>query len=260
MNNKYPQITFIFDRRKTATPTTQSYVEMRITHQYKQKYISTGIKLYSTQWKNGKIVNCPDIIKVSQILDKMLSNVRQVILDMMEEGHIDIKSIPKRLDGMTTEKITFKSFCKQRAIIRKFGKQEDTQERYDRFLKMFFKWGGIKDFDDITDKNIIAYDKYLTSKGMKRYSIWNNYHRFLNSFIIDAIDEGYIRRNPYKWINIDKNKTSGGLGKYLSPEEYNTLKGAKMPTESLERVKDVFIFQTYTCLAYADLHAFYFYD
>ena len=65
MINKYPQVSFIYDRKKTASPTTKSPVEMRITYDYKQKYISTGIKLYPNQWKNGKIVNCPDIMQIS---------------------------------------------------------------------------------------------------------------------------------------------------------------------------------------------------
>ena len=55
---------------------------------------------------------------------------------------------------------------------------------------------------------------------MKPYSKWNNYHRFLNSFILDAIDEGYIKRNPYKWVRIEKEKSKGGIGKYLSPQEF----------------------------------------
>jgi len=55
MNNKLPQITFIYDRRKTASPTRKASVEMRITYNYKQKWPSTGIMLYPHQWKNGKI-------------------------------------------------------------------------------------------------------------------------------------------------------------------------------------------------------------
>jgi hypothetical protein len=39
---------------------------------------------------------------------------------------------------------------------------------------------------------------------MKAYSRWNNYHRFLNSFIMDAMDAGLLERNPYRWVNIDK--------------------------------------------------------
>lgn len=256
MNNKYPQVSFVFDRRKIATPSVKSSVEIRICYSYKQRFISTGIKLYSTQWKNGKIVNCPDIIQISQTLDKQLSDIRQIILDMIKEGNIDISLIPERLLRLSADNINFIDFCKQRTEIRKYGKASDSQGRYNRFMKFFIQWGCIKSFDDIKDSNIIAFDKYLISKGMKPYSKWNNYHRFLNSFILDAIDEGYITRNPYKWINIEKEKNIKSIGKHLTPLEFKRLKNTPMPTESLTRVKDVFIFQTYTCLSYTDLSKF----
>ena len=256
MNNKLPQITFVFNRRKIATQSIKSSVEMRITYNYKQKFISTGIKLNITQWKNGKIVNTANAIQISQILDKMLSDVRNILLDMMREGYIDINEIPNRL-GKKEEKCTnFIKFCESRCTIRKYGKKKDTQERYDRFMKLFKIWGGIIEFEDITERTIIAYDEYLLNTGMKPYSKWNNYHRFLNSFIMDAIDAGYLKKNPYRWINIEKCKDSIGLNRYLTPDEFRKLKCAKMPTESLSRVRDLFVFQTYTCLAYTDLASF----
>ena len=256
MNNKSPQINFVFDRRKIATPTIKSSVEMRITYNYKQKFLATGIKLYSTQWKNGKIVNCPDILQISQTLDKMLSDVRQVIFDMMKEGNIDITAISDKLAQKEKGNLTFIQFCEQRAAIRKYGKKKDTQERYDRFLKKFKQWGKIIKFEDIDENTIIAYDKHLIKQGMKPYSKWNNYLRFLNSFVLDALEEGYIHRNPYKWVNIDKEKNSSGIDKCLTPTEFRKIKTAKMPTESLSKVRDIFVFQTYTCLRYSDLALF----
>jgi len=256
MNNKYPQISFVFDRRKTASLTAKSSVDMRICYNYKQKFISTGIRLYSNQWKNGKILNCPDIIQISQILDKMLSDVRQIILKMSYEGNIDISVIPYKLKLMNTPNIDFIGFCNQRAVIRKYGKKKDSQERYDRFIRLFTEWGKIRNFEDITENNIISYDKYLSDKGMKAYSKWNNYHRFLNGFILDAIKEGLMSRNPYAWISINKEKSRTGIDKYLTLEEFKMLKAAAMPTECLERVRDLFVFQTYTCLRYSDLACF----
>ena len=256
MNNKSPQITFVFNRRKKASPTVKASVEMRITYQYKQKYLATGIMLYSTQWKHGKIVNCPDILQISQILNKLLTDVRNIIYEMMNEGDIDIMSIPDRLHKIHKINISFLEFCQQRVSVKKYGKEKDTQERYDRFLRLFKEWGRIKEFKDISDKNIIAYDQYLNTQNMKPYSKWNNYHRFLNSFIIDAIEENYIERNPYKWVNIIKNKDSPGIDRCLTPEEFRKLKNIRMPTESLSRVRDVFVFQTYTCLRYSDLVLF----
>ncbi len=252
----FPKIAFIYDRHKTASASKQASLEIRITYNKSQKYISTGIKLYPNQWQNGTITNIPDAPQLTQILDKMVIEVRQILLEMADEGDIDIFSVPKRIQRKKQGKVTLYAFMRQRAEIRKYGKSKDSCERYERFLRLFKAWGGIRSFSDITEANIIKYDKYLSATGMKPYSKWNNYHRFLNSFIIDAIDAGYIKKNPYKWVNIDKDKTSHGLQRCLSPEEFHRIKRIEMPVKSLEKVRDLFVFQTYTCLSYADLRDF----
>ena len=251
MINKYPQVSFIYDRRKKATPSKKASVELRITYEGKQKYLSTGILLYPNQWKKGVITNCPDAIQISKTLDKLLSNVREVILDMVGEGSIDIMAIPERMEKKE-KAITFEEFLHRRADVRKYGLDKDSQKRYDRFIKFFLEWGGIRSFEDITDANIIAYDRYLHAQKLKNSSIWNNYHRFLNSFILDAMDEGLISKNPYKWIQIERRRYDS-LDKCLTPEEFRRIKTCMLPTESLSRVRDVFVFQTYTCLSYSDL-------
>lgn len=256
MNNKLPQVTFVYNRHRNATPAKKASVEIRITHNYKQKYISTGVMLYPHQWRNDKIDNCPDIMQISKMLEKKLHDVRQAICDMISEGHMDISSIPERIGRLGTSHLTFLDFCKQRAEIRKYGKRADTQERYNRFIRLFTDWGGISEFRDINESSIIAYDHYLCSKGMKAYSKWNNYHRFLNSFIMDAIDEGHLKRNPYRWVSIERDKHSRGIERSLTPGEFRKLRTATMPTDSITKVRDVFVFQAYTCLSYSDLRDF----
>ena len=73
MYNKFPQITFIYDRHSIATSSKRSAVEMRITFNRKQKYISTGIRLLPNQWKKGSIVNCPDAIQLPYLDRQVLS-------------------------------------------------------------------------------------------------------------------------------------------------------------------------------------------
>lgn len=251
--SQIPKLKYIYDRYKKASIKKKASVELRITYDRKQKYISTGISLYPKEWK-GTVVNNPEAQLLNQQLDNFLIDVRQVIIDMGDD--IDIFRIPQELNKKKERSISFLQFCKQRAEIRKYGKSDDTKERYDRFIKYFSLWGKIQRFDDVTEANIILYDKYLAGKGMKLYSKWNNYHRFLNSFIMDAVDAGYMKRNPYKWVNIEKDKDSSSLAKCLSIEEFYDLKNTKMPSKCLERVRDLFVFQTYTCLSYRDLKYF----
>ena len=257
MKAKLPHIAIIYDRYNKASKEHKGVLEIRITHNRKQKYISTGIKLLPKEWreKTEEVVNTPDAAILNKLLNNKLSSIKEILYTMVQEGNIDINDIPRKLDNQMTA-INFIDFCIKRANVRKYKKAKDSQERYDRFIRLFLEYGKIKDFDDITEENIIAYDKYLASKKLQINSKWNNYHRFLNSFIIDAINEGLLHRNPYKWLNIETGKSSNGYKRCLTPEEFRRIKDTQMPTKSIERVKDLFIFQTYMCLSYSDLRDF----
>ena len=254
--NTTPLISLVFNRRHSATTTKEASVEIRISFKKQQKYMPTGIKLLPKHWHKGIVVNRYDAVQINQTLNQLVADVRKVIFLMLEEGHIDIFSIPDRLKQLHAGDISFLDFCDKRSEVRQFGKSRDSKTRYDRFMNKFRDWGGIQNWCDITEEKIIAFEEHLASKGMKPYSRWNNYHRFLNSFIFDAISEGFLRRNPYKWVKIDKEKSNGGIGKYLTPEEFLKIKNSNMPTDSLNRVRDIFVFQTYTGLSYGDLAAF----
>lgn len=254
MTVNQPQIAIIYDRRKTSTPKKKSSVEIRISYKYVQKYISTGVHILPRQWKNGRVVNTPEAQQLNCTIDTMLSNIRTILLDM--GNSIDLSLIPQRLKDKQRGELSFIDFCKERATIREFGKSKDNIGRYTRFLSRFISWGKIKYFTDVTEGAIISYDKYLKAQGLIDSSKWSNYHRFLNSFILDAISEGYLHKNPYKWVNINKGKEVKSLSKHLTEEELGTIIKSKMPTPCLEKVRDVFIFQTYTCLSYIDLKNF----
>lgn len=256
---KMPTLCFVYDRRRRATKSHPSTVEIRITYECKQKYLSTGVRVLPKEWKHSMVSNRVDAQQLNQTLQTLLANVTKIINEMMKEGYVNINEISSRLKSLEKDQQTFIEFCEERAEVRKYGRSKDSKERYDRFMRFFRSWGKIRYFRDITDKNILLMDEYLAhkdGKAMKNYSKWQNYHRFLNSFIIDAVAAGYVKRNPYRWINIEKDKEPGSLHKYLTLDELHAIQTVKLPTESLEQVRDVFVFQTYTCLAYKDLADF----
>ena len=250
-----PILTLVFDRKKQATNKKPASVELRITHYKTQKYLSTGIRLYAKEWQNGMVVRRDDAAELQETLEIFVKNARNAINEMAKEGYISLDEVKQRMEAMQKRGRTFMDFMQERTEIRKYGKSADTGERYDRFLRFMTRWGKIVTFADVNESNVLALDKLLISQKMKPYSRWNNYHRFLNSFILDAIGEGLMKRNPYKWLSIDKEKTSG-LRKYLTKDEIDRIRKAKMPTDSLERVRDLFVFQTYTMLSYVDLANF----
>lgn len=259
-----PILKLVYDRKKRASNIKEGSIELRITYNRIQKFVTTGVRVLPKQWRNGAIVNRLDAYELQQALDIFVSNARKIINEQMSDGTLDMQSIVATISGKdkkeSTEHVTQQrllvDYFKERAAIRKYGRTEDSQARYDRFIKWFDTWGGMVTFEDITELNILKMDEALVAKNLKPYSIWNNYHRFLNSFIIDAMNEGLLRKNPYKGIHINRNPTADALNKYLTVEEFKRIERLDPPTDYLRHARDLFVFQTYTGLSYIDLEAF----
>lgn len=254
----------MFDRCKRASRTKEGAIELRIGYMRKKKYATTGVRVFPREWKNGHIVNRLDALELQRTLDLFVAHARKVINDLMERGEFDIDTIVAVIGGRQKQEAArnvphlrpLMDYFRERTEIRSYDRAEDSKERYARFLRWFEQWGVMRTFDDVTEINILEMDKALTARGMKPYSKWNNYHRFLNSFILDAMNEGLMHKNPYKQLHIKKEKSTGGIGKYLTREEFAKIEKLEPPTNYLCHARDLFIFQTYTCLSYTDLAAF----
>ncbi len=253
---KTPKISYIYNRKGTASEKKAAAVEIRVTYERKSKYVGTGVSLLQKEWKEGKVIGRMDAPYLQKCLDKLYERVCKVVGEMMEEGCINLAEIPSRMKEMERQGMSFLDFCEEKIEVRTHGLRQDTKERYERFMKFLRAFGKIGWFPDITEKNLLLLDAALDKKGMLAKSKWHNYHRFLNSFIIDAIDEGLLKKNPYKALRLDKGDDSVGIEKYLTSDEFKKVCKCKCPLPSVEKARDLFIFQVYTCMAYADLAQF----
>lgn len=249
-------IKVVFDRKKKASARREGSIEIRLTQMKRSAYFVTGIRLLPKNWHDGQIVHRVDAAELQQTLDLMVKHIRQTINEQMEAGTCTLDSVMAVVRQKEKGELSFLDFCQQRAEVRCYGRSADSRERYERFLRYLLQFGRIEKFADITDENILELDSHLAATGMKPYSKWQNYHRFLNSFILDAIDAGFLTRNPYRWLHIEKEKDLGGISKFLTLEEFEKIRDMALPTACLRRVRDLFVFQTYTCLSYVDLAAF----
>ena len=256
-NDRMPVVGFVYNRKKTATRIKAAVIEILVSYGGKHKYMSTGVRVLPKEWHRGTVTGRVDAIELNKALNTMRNKVLRAINEMLEEGLVDIREIPSRMRRQESMGKTFTEFCRERAKVRTYGMAKGTAQRYERFLRWFERWGVMRYFCDVTERNVMLMDEALSRTGMRDVSKWTNYHRTLKSFVLDAIGEGYLRRNPYKWVRISKGDDDGrGLRKFLTREELERIRTARMGTECLERVRDLFVFQTYTCMSYADLAAF----
>lgn len=252
---RQPKITYIYNRYKRASSKRDAVIELRIAYNKKQKYLSTGIRVFPKEWSNGLVVKRNDSLILNKTLDKLKNQVQGVIYEMIDEGNIDIFSIPARLEAKKKKTMTFLQYYSEKAENRKHGICKIAQGRYDLVLRVLKEFGKITNFSDLNEKNIIAFEKYLKKKGIMATSRHQNYHKYLIRFIKMAQREGYMKYNPYDTVRLDHGDFDKSIDKCLSIEEVRKLQAASLD-ERLEKVRDLFLFQCYSCLSYTDLEKF----
>ena len=247
-------LTYVYNRKCKATKKTPAVVELRITADNVRKYISTGVKLLPKEWSNGSVVGRNDFKELNDHLQIIKKKCSEIVNRMIDEGTFDINAIPNLLKGSMMQQQTFINYAKELAKRRMLKLAPGTRKRYAVVFRFLEEWKGIVYFSDITERNIMLMDEALSDRGLKECSRWN-YHKLLKCFITQAMDDGLVKRNPYSRLNIKKGEEDG-LRRYLTPQEFHRFESCIIPTESLRKVRDLFVFQTYTMMSYSDLAEF----
>lgn len=243
----------INNRKGNGSQKVASSVELRITYQRKVKYVSTGVKVTTDQWKDGRVVKHCDAFEMNERINKLYMQVSKVIRQMEDDGCIDLQAIPSLLKTRGTT-ITFWEYCERRAQD-KMGVSDATRYRYDVFIEWMRSHNMFKTFADVTEGNIKRMDDMLHDEGLKQSTIYGNYHKHLIMFISDAVIDHYMRENPYvsKRIKIDRGEA--GIDKYLTEQELKKIAKVSL-VGTLAKVRDCFVFACYTGLSYGDLAEF----
>ena len=249
-------LTFVFDRKRETKRDKKKtgVVELRITCDKVRTYMSTGIWLHDKEWSNGKVVGKEDWKELNERLNAIYKKCSEIVVKMIEDECLDIKAIPKLFKDKVMQKQTFLEYAHECAERKKRYVSVGTQKRYKVVLGFLERWKGIVYFSDVTDKNILKMDEYLEDRGLIPSSRYN-YHKIVKHFVRQAFADGLITKNPYGKIRLNRGDENG-ITRVLTPEEFRRLETCVIPTESMRKVRDLFVFQTYTMMGYADLAAF----
>ena len=66
-----PKVSFIFDRKGKASKNRASVIELLIYYGGHRKYISTGVSVLPSEWKNGSVVSRKDWRELNEQLQIM---------------------------------------------------------------------------------------------------------------------------------------------------------------------------------------------
>lgn len=250
----YPTTRIVFDRKHVSSNTKEGLVQLEVLFKGVRRYFSTGVKVTKNRWsRSGKVTGCMDMIVMNRRIDEMKRMVDKYIVCLMEnEEPFDFDRFKAWMLASDEQGIGFVDWVEKR-IAERNDIRKSTKRNHMKLVALLRKIGNIRTFADVTKKNVLKMDTYLHSTGIRQTTI-ASYHKFMKTYVHDAMSSGLIEKDPYIGVKIDIGKSV--WGRFLTVDEVEAIEKAEMPTESLKRVKDLFLFQCYTGLAYADLMRF----
>ena len=250
---KYPTARFVFDRKHTASKTTKGTVQIEILFERKRKWISTGVRLYSDQWNDKtKVKNTVQSVDLNERLDAQMQNINEFINNLIKNKEAFSFDKLEHFLKYSQQKESFIDFIKRR-VSERTDLRKGTLNTHASLINSLEEFGRIIYFSDITTANIMYYDDFLNKKYAKQTTV-HGYHKRLKRYINESIKYELIKENPYNKLKFDRGKSEGI--KYLTIEQINQIRSLEIASESIDKVRDLFIFQCFTGLSYADLFKF----
>lgn len=255
-NMRIPLLTLVFDRKHTGSAKKTAPVELRITYLGKQKYLSTGVRVFPSEWDktNLEVKKRVDAGQLNAMLFNQKSEVLEVVMELYKNNVLDLSKLGEVLKHKESGE-SFLDFIEQR-INERNDVAKGTTRRWRAWLNQMRQWGKIKAFLDVTEQNIYAMSDWCRERGLKQSTICG-YHKNLKLFIGDAIKKGYLSENPYVRYGITIERGEPCTDRFLTDNEVERLSKVKLPTESLDKVRDMFLFQCLTGLSYSDMETWH---
>ncbi|WP_349966204.1 site-specific integrase [Phocaeicola massiliensis] len=252
---KYPTMRFVFDRKHVATRNKKGLVQIEVTSEGKRKWIGTSVKLYADQWnEKKKVVNSVHSIQLNAMLDGMMSKLNDFILDLFRnDQQFDFEKLNAFLEK-SNHSDSFIDFVRTR-IEDRTDIEESTRKQHRTLLQSLEKFGRLNYMDDLTKANITLYDEFLHQQEISQPTIYN-YHKRLKRYLHEAMKFGLLNEDPYVGLHFERGRFE--KRKYLTEEELKMIRTCKINMPSIDRIRDLFLFQCYTGLAYADFEKFNF--
>lgn len=250
---KYPTIRVMFDRRKNASETQKGSIEIEVCYKRKRKWFATGVQVFPHQWDpQKKVVRHPNSVQLNMRIEAVRKPFDDYINIMMTHNYVFT------FEGLSTALETkkhgqlFTEYVKNTIESRKDIKTL-TRRNHRRLNKVLKDFGRIKGFEDLTSQRIRDFDNWLHEQGYVQTTV-AFYHKLMKNYIHHAMADDIISKDPYNGIRIEKGKHK--QRQFLTEEEIKAIRNFESEDFSVMRARDLFLFQCFTGLAYADMAKF----
>lgn len=261
-------VAIIRDWRKTAGEGKPGSLDVRVTIDRKSYYISTGIRVLVKHWA-GAVVVRPDADELNNRLGIIVKRVNEKMNEFIEKRQpIDVDAIKRYIyDGTRTD--TGGSMLEwMKKQVPMLQVSEKTRGHYWLLLDRLEQYGQLRSWSELSVESIYEWDAWLHTnikaqvkkehpeRGGSDGTIYN-YHKHMKAMINRAVDFGIIAASPYARLKGKFKRGENDDYEYLTEEQMQRIVDTHpVPGTQMEDVRDLFVFQLFTGLAYSDSQAF----
>ena len=261
-------VAIIRDWRKTAGEGKPGSLDVRVTIDRKSYYISTGIRVLAKHWA-GAVVVRPDADELNNRLGIIVKRVNEKMNEFIEKRQpINVEVIKQYIyDG--TKSDTGGSMIEwMKKQVPMLQVSEKTRGHYWLLMDRLGQYGQLRAWSDLSVEAIYEWDSWLhqtvkaqvkkghPERGGSDGTIYN-YHKHMKAMINRAVDFGIISASPYSRLKGKFKRSENDDYEYLTEEQMQRIVDTHpVPGTQMEDVRDLFVFQLFTGLAYSDSQAF----
>ena len=262
-------VAIIRDWRKTAGDNELGPLDVRVTYNRKAYYISTGVRVLGKNWA-GAVVGRPDADALNNRLGIVVRRVNEKVNEFIEQRKpIDVNAIKvyvyegTKVDGKQDR---FLDWVKGQ--IDTLQVSSGTRKHYWLLYDRLKNYGKLRAWSDLTVEAIYEWDAWLHKEVKAQVKKGHpervgcdgtiyNYHKHLKAMLNRAKDFGVISASPYERLKGKFKKGDNENVEYLTEEQMNRILDTHpVAGTQMEDVRDLFVFQMFTGLAYSDTQAF----
>lgn len=256
----------IYDRKKQAEGDKEGTLEVRIGINRKYYYFSTGIRVMRKHWA-GAVVKRPDADALNNRLGIIVRRVNEKVNEFLEaQRPIDIETIRTYIytgSSVNVDKNGLIVWIEKE--IPMLNVSDGTRKHYWLLLDRLKVYGKLKTWTDLTVENIYEWDAWLhqmanvnskDDQGTLSNGTIHNYHKHLKAMLHRALDFGIIETTPYARLVGKFERGEDENVEYLTEDEMQLILDTHpVPGTQMETVRDLFVIQMFTGLAYSDVQA-----
>ena len=274
------QISLIYDHRHRTKKGEEGPIEIRITINRKAYYINTGVRVRKNRLV-GNAVRDDETSNDADILNERLTTLvglveRDVNKCLEEQRPIDVADIKKRVWNISPatdddkDEPTMINWIK--SYITTANVSKSTKKRYITVCNCLLDFGQMVRWEQLTPNNIYAWDVWIRQRpipltenqklaGVEEAHISNdsayNYHKVLKAAINKALQFDIVTSNPYDRMKGVFKRDKRETVDYLTEEQMQKILDlTPVPGSQAAMARDLFIFQMFTGLGYADTQIF----